>query len=268
MPGGQAPGGVGGAASKAGALPAAEAAEEAPGGAPSACVLPPFPHSVRLVAISDTHNLHWHLRRLPRGDILVHCGDFTNTGTDAEFSSFNSWLMAVAVPIFGDRIFCVAGNHDKPRRRGGLERALLLPHAQLLEQQLAKRRLLPPSLRLYGLSWKNGCRALPEPRVDVFLSHAPPAGLLDADLRGNPCGSGSVRGLLEQGAPRLHLFGHIHEAYGAHLQEFGEGRWTLLLNASNAAPPPGPLPAVPGFLQFPATVVDVELPPEGADAAL
>jgi len=33
----------------------------------------------RIVAISDTHNQHDEIE-LPEGDILVHCGDFTNTG--------------------------------------------------------------------------------------------------------------------------------------------------------------------------------------------
>uniref|UniRef100_A0A7S4VD15 Calcineurin-like phosphoesterase domain-containing protein n=2 Tax=Alexandrium monilatum TaxID=311494 RepID=A0A7S4VD15_9DINO len=206
----------------------------------------------------DTHGLHGQLRRLPKGDLLVHCGDFSNTGTDAEFSRFNFWLMSSAVPVFGERIFCLAGNHEGARRRGGLERAVFLPHAQLLEQQLAKRRLLPPGLRLFGLSWHSACRALPEPRLDVFLSHAPPAGILDVNKDGKACGAGGIRGLVEGAAPRLHLFGHIHEAYGAELHEFSPGRWTLLMNISNAAPPPG-LKSVPPCIQYPITVIDIEL---------
>lgn len=38
---------------------------------------------MRVVCISDTHGLHDELqaaRRIPDGDVLVHAGDFTDTG--------------------------------------------------------------------------------------------------------------------------------------------------------------------------------------------
>jgi len=36
--------------------------------------------SMRYVVISDTHNLHQKLT-IPSGDVLIHCGDFTNKGS-------------------------------------------------------------------------------------------------------------------------------------------------------------------------------------------
>ena len=47
---------------------------------------------VRVVAVSDTHGLHDALGPLPPGDILIHCGDFTDKGSAAEVASFNRWL--------------------------------------------------------------------------------------------------------------------------------------------------------------------------------
>ena len=46
---------------------------------------------VRVVLISDTHNLHKTLQ-MPKGDILIHAGDFTNDGTQKEIKDFDSWL--------------------------------------------------------------------------------------------------------------------------------------------------------------------------------
>ncbi|CAE8581579.1 unnamed protein product [Polarella glacialis] len=236
-----------------------------PGSPSSRLCEPVFERYCRLVVVSDTHDLHSSLPRpLPKGDVLLHCGDFCNEGTDAEWCRFDSWIAAQALAVgCGDRVFCVAGNHDGPRRRHGMPRSAALPSANLLEAQLAKKKLLASTgLRLFGLSWHEGCRALPEPRVDVLMTHGPPAGILDANNGGHSCGDPSLLELLRScpDAPRLHVFGHIHEAYGAQLCDFGDRR-SLLLNVSNAAPP------VPGmgwevtYLAWPVTVIDMELPP-------
>src|ERR1700684_441941 len=48
--------------------------------------------SLRLVLISDTHQLHRELE-VPDGDILIHAGDFTMFGrTKAEITDFAGWL--------------------------------------------------------------------------------------------------------------------------------------------------------------------------------
>merc|ERR1711935_865229 len=48
--------------------------------------------------------------------------------------------------------------------------------------------------------------------------------------------------------------------YGASLECFSEGRRTLLLNISNATRPLGMPPIVPEYIQYPITVIDIELP--------
>mmetsp|Transcript_1654 Transcript_1654/g.3838 ORF Transcript_1654/g.3838 Transcript_1654/m.3838 type:complete len:429 (-) Transcript_1654:190-1476(-) len=64
--------------------------------------------TVRFVVISDTHCQHDALK-LPRGDILIHCGDFTEKGTYEEVKAFNAWLGNQTG--FRRRIV-IAGNHD------------------------------------------------------------------------------------------------------------------------------------------------------------
>src|SRR5271166_4203315 len=78
---------------------------------------------MRLVVVSDTHALHNRIEGLPEGDVLVHAGDFMNSGYDpADIFSFNRWLGEQ--PIM--RRVVVAGNHDRYfQNMPGLARSLL-----------------------------------------------------------------------------------------------------------------------------------------------
>jgi calcineurin-like phosphoesterase family protein len=59
----------------------------------------------RFVCISDTHNC---TVKLPKGDVLIHCGDLTNQGSFNELSKQVQWLEQAD---FECKIV-VAGNHD------------------------------------------------------------------------------------------------------------------------------------------------------------
>lgn len=80
----------------------------------------------RFVFISDTHGRHRDIAYLPRGDVLVHSGDFTKsgeTGTIEDLSAYFGELIngtedrngnaddSVRRPHFS-KVICVAGNHD------------------------------------------------------------------------------------------------------------------------------------------------------------
>ena len=45
---------------------------------------------MKLVCISDTHNLH-HDLKIPDGDVLVHAGDITVHGKFENFAKFNGY---------------------------------------------------------------------------------------------------------------------------------------------------------------------------------
>ena len=49
---------------------------------------------VRIVCISDTHELHRELT-LPDGNLLIHAGDFTVFNSTAQIRDFNLWLGAL-----------------------------------------------------------------------------------------------------------------------------------------------------------------------------
>lgn len=62
----------------------------------------------RWVCISDTHTRHRQIDTLPPGDVLIHAGDFTNTGTVDEVSDFLAWFQELPHP----HKVLVAGNHE------------------------------------------------------------------------------------------------------------------------------------------------------------
>ena len=63
---------------------------------------------LRILHISDTHGVHRCLRDLPKADILVHSGDFTMSGSEAETLDFLEWLCDLP---YRHKVL-VAGNHD------------------------------------------------------------------------------------------------------------------------------------------------------------
>lgn len=62
---------------------------------------------VRFVFISDTHSQHRFLN-LPKGDVLIHTGDFTMKGGQREIEDFSNWLGSLD---FKHKIV-VSGNHE------------------------------------------------------------------------------------------------------------------------------------------------------------
>ena len=51
-----------------------------------------------ILQISDTHNRHQLLTDLPAADVLVHCGDLTDMGTEQEVLDFLNWFIESPYP--------------------------------------------------------------------------------------------------------------------------------------------------------------------------
>lgn len=71
---------------------------------------------MRIIHISDTHNMHRRLTNLPEGDVIVHSGDFTMMGTEGEALDFMEWFCdlptgtrssspAITTFAFGERVW-------------------------------------------------------------------------------------------------------------------------------------------------------------------
>lgn len=61
----------------------------------------------------------------------------------------------------------------------------------------------------------NAANPVPDEGIDIMVTHGPPLGILDQTHRGEAVGCKHLRRAVERCKPRLHVFGHIHEAAGA-----------------------------------------------------
>lgn len=67
------------------------------------------PDHLRLICMSDTHSLHEKFTSmLPKGDIFIHCGDFTINGGQEETLNFIEWIEKLD---FRHKIV-ISGNHE------------------------------------------------------------------------------------------------------------------------------------------------------------
>ena len=64
---------------------------------------------IRVVCISDTHSkIETKQIEIPDGDIIIHAGDFSKSGTLQEVQKFNNWLGSLS----HTNKVVIAGNHD------------------------------------------------------------------------------------------------------------------------------------------------------------
>lgn len=176
---------------------------------------------MRIVCLSDTHTHHRKLT-VPDGDVLVHTGDFTRKGSEADVADFNAWLGTLPHP----HKLVVAGNHDFLFEQNNVLARSLLSNAIYLQDS----GVVIDGVRFWGSPWQpwfyNWAFNLPRgaalaerwalipPDTDVLLTHGPPFGVRDLTDRGEPVGCEELRKAIMQLNLRLHVFGHIHEAYG------------------------------------------------------
>ena len=217
---------------------------------------------MRIVCISDTHGLHTIMEQyksLPEGDILIHAGDCTNVGKPHEVTEFVHWFQNVKG--FNTKIF-IAGNHDfafekinQPHHKGDFEWFNNLMNEENLSQSdvvyLQDNEFVIESpefskpLKIYGSPWqpefynwafnlpRNGWelelkwKDIPED-TDILITHGPPHGVRDFTPANLQVGCEVLRFHVENRIkPSIHVFGHIHQAYGAVQQDE-----TMYVNAS------------------------------------
>ncbi|PZO35935.1 MAG: hypothetical protein DCF19_22735 [Pseudanabaena frigida] len=74
---------------------------------------PRTPGWLRLVIVSDTHNVDLPISLFPEGDLLIHAGDHTKNGLFSELTDAATWLRSLTARYtYG--VVAIAGNHDKP----------------------------------------------------------------------------------------------------------------------------------------------------------
>lgn len=198
---------------------------------------------LRVVCISDTHAKHRNVRNIPAGDVLLHCGDFTQRGTHKEIADFNDWLGSLPhrhkVVIAGNHDLCMdaveyeahwqkdfhhAEYNDPNASRGLLTNAVYLENRSVVIEgvKFYGSPMTPPIPgRIMAFNVARGFAAQQHwgkvpADVDVLVTHGPPNGILDKTFTGLHVGDEALlKDVVSRVRPRFHVFGHIHEAYGA-----------------------------------------------------
>ncbi len=191
---------------------------------------------MKIVAISDTHSYHREVT-IPDGDVLVFAGDLSRgAGTPQEIKDFNTWLGELP----HKHKIMIPGNHDFPFQTMPSMAPYLITKADLLIDQ----EIVIDGVKFYGSPWQpwfhdwayNLDRGEPlrekwakiPDDTDVLITHGPPHGILDVVRRGGMnVGCEDLAKRVVEIAPKVHIFGHIHESYGQ--LDFGG---TLYVNAS------------------------------------
>ena len=208
---------------------------------------------MKIVFISDTHSLEYQVQ-VPDGDILVHCGDFMNTGREIhELYLFSNWWNLLP----HKHKILVYGNHDVMAQKEPalVEAAFENTHILLdsgVEIEGIKFWGSPYTPDFYRDQWAfNASRGdeikqhwdLIPYATDVLLTHGPPFGILDQMIlgcterpKGYPShfsdpsehlGCEDLAEAVYKICPKIHSFGHIHGSYGT--QQFGNVKF---INAS------------------------------------
>ena len=186
---------------------------------------------MKLVAISDTHNLHHSFGKLPQGDVIIHAGDFTTWGKTGEVRQFRNWFASLP---YAHKI-CIAGNHDR-----------CMEHMFFLKDDFKNAGityLQDSSVEINGIRFYGSPRTpefcdfafmyergqahwegIPD-NTNILITHGPPQGILDLCPDGRNVGCVELLERTHELADlKYHIFGHIHEAYGI------QGKY---VNASN-----------------------------------
>ena len=180
---------------------------------------------LKILHLSDTHGVHSLLRNLPEADILVHSGDFTMSGSEAETVDFLEWVCDLP---YRHKVL-VAGNHDA---------CLYGAHPDGLDDNvhyLCGSGLEIEGLKFWGVPmFMEDCVSGHQEQLyadipdgtDVLVTHTPPYGILDRD-GGILYGSRELLERVHTIRPSMHLFGHIHKAHGT-----TNDRMTVFSNAA------------------------------------
>jgi len=188
---------------------------------------------MKIVALSDTHGFHKKLT-IPDGDMLIHAGDFSMRAGLRDVVEFAKWFKAQPHQYK----IIVAGNHDcycegdRQWTRDEFYPAIYLCHEEATVHG-CKVFGSPYSSSIFEPSpWsfdypKEGPRSealwsqIPE-YTDILITHGPPKGICDwvPDVHpseSNNVGDENLTFHIKRALPRVHIFGHIHEGYGAYM---------------------------------------------------
>ncbi|MBA2745108.1 MAG: metallophosphatase domain-containing protein [Flavisolibacter sp.] len=178
---------------------------------------------MKFVAIADTHGRHHHVK-LPPGDVLIHAGDVSFRGRKSEVEDFLDWF---SKQKFAHKIF-IAGNHDfffEKEKPVQIKKILPDDVVYLEDSGITIQDIhiwgSPITPRFYNWAF-NRARGeairkhwdLIPAHTDLLITHGPPKGILDQVMNEQEVGDKDLLERIMTIKPQVHVFGHIHEAFG------------------------------------------------------
>lgn len=170
-----------------------------------------------ILHLSDTHNKHHLLKDLPEADIIIHSGDVSFAGSEDEVTDFIEWFGALPYKY---KIF-IAGNHDDCLFGANIDG---LPENCFY---LCNSGITIEGVKFYGVpmfmedalsgDYDKNIQEIPND-TDVLITHQPPYCILDSSANINYGDRNLLQTVLKI-KPKLHLFGHIHDACGVEKNE-------------------------------------------------
>jgi len=197
---------------------------------------------MRITVISDTHTRHDDITNdLPGGDLLLHSGDFMNSGYgEKDIVNFCKWFDAI--DNYDTKVF-IAGNHDRLfENQPELAKEIYSSYKSinyLQDEELGlyfdgpNGEFPEDNIHIYGSPWqpafyawafnlpRNGIElagkweGIPS-NTDILLTHGPAWGTLDT-VKGREWDNLGCEMLAERiqiVKPKIHVCGHIHSGYG------------------------------------------------------
>lgn len=184
---------------------------------------------MKIVMISDTHTKHRQID-MPDGDLLLHAGDFSHTGSPEDVFHFNTWLGEIKHKYkYG--VVVIAGNHEKtfcprmreydPNVKDHIKNAIYLENSSV---EINGLKIYGSPISPFFYNWGFNRHRGEEIREDwanipddtnILIVHGPPYGFNDKVRSSLPLGCEDLRDRIEQ-LPNLRLIcsGHIHDGYG------------------------------------------------------
>ena len=184
---------------------------------------------MRILHLSDTHNLHRDLKDLPKADMIIHSGDISFSGEGKEVMDFIDWFTNLDYKY---KIF-IAGNHDFCLEEK--DREIIQEFLPKNCYYLDKSGVRIEDIHFWGLPfffsddisgmYDKSIEEIPS-NTNILITHRPPFQILD---RAGKTHYGCTH-LLEKVIdikPKYHLFGHIHDSYGIY-----DNETTIFANSS------------------------------------
>ena len=180
---------------------------------------------MRLVCISDTHSLHHKMSRIPDGDVLIHSGDCTGSGSLPQIDDFRQWFGSLP---HRTKIL-IAGNHDYCFERHPISSREMCEKRRIT--YLQGESITVGKIVFYGFPWqpifrdmafnaragelKGRLKLVPE-ETNVLISHGPALHIFDyIPAEGQHVGCYHLARRINQLRNlKAHVCGHIHESYG------------------------------------------------------